>query len=292
MPSPTFTLAYFGDGSEGDVTIVGFTSLSREMHYNNLTITGTGRLKPNGYRIFVKGTLTIDSGGSIDDDGNSATGSAGATGFAARNYLGGFGGNGGSGWTIVVVNNANGVAGTSTGGSSSLNNANAAPVGGAGGDSTTRSGGIGGTAPQPTPNQKWSASLLAGRGSFGAFNGGGGGGGGAATVTTYTSGTFISGGGGSGGGIVWVAANTIVNNGRISAVGGNGANASVGVGVGDCAGGGGGGGGCATVITRSLTAGTVLVSGGTGGTGATIGGATPRPGTPGAAGNSSVLVLA
>jgi len=279
--SASFLDALFGDASDGDVTISAFTTLSREMHYNNLTVTSTGQIKPNGCRIYVRGTLTIDAGGSIDDDGFSATNQVGRTGFVARNYLGGQGTNAGSGWSVVALSQANGNAAINNT-NSSLNATNAAPIGGNGGNSLSRTGGAGGTAPQNATPQKWSGRILDGRGSFGAFNGGSGGGGGAVSVTVYTSGTFISGGGGSGAGIVWIAAATIANSGNISAKGGNGANASLGVGTGSCGGGGGGGGGLVAIITRSTTiGGTVSAAAGTGGTGAGTGGTNGGNGTPG-----------
>ena len=59
----------FGDGSDGDATITNTTTLLKETYYNNLTISGSGVLKPAGFRFFVKGTLTIDAGCSINDDG-------------------------------------------------------------------------------------------------------------------------------------------------------------------------------------------------------------------------------
>lgn len=269
--SNVFFDALFGDQSDGDVTISGFTTLSREMHYNNLTVTSTGRLKPNGNRIFVRGTLTIDVGGSIDDDGFDATNQVGRTGFVARNYLGGQGTNGGSGWSLNAANFANGNSAVNNT-NCSLNATNTAPSGGNGGNSSSRTGGLGGTAPQNATPQKWSGRALDGRGSFGAFNGGSGGGGGAIHVGTYTNGTFVSGGGGSGAGIVWIAASTIVNSGNISARGGNGANGSLGGGTGNCGGGGGGGGGNVAIITRSTSiGGTVNITGGTGGTAVGVG---------------------
>jgi hypothetical protein len=279
--SGSFLDSLFGDASDGDVTISAFTTLSREMHYNNLTVTATGQLKPNGNRIFVRGTLTIAAGGSIDDNGFSATNQVGRTGFVARNYLGGQGTNGGSGWSIVAVNQATGLNAIDNT-NCSLNATNTAPVGGNGGNSLTRNGGQRGLAPQNAIPQKWSGRILDGRGSFGAFNGSGGGGGGGITVSVYTSGTFISGGGGSGAGIVWIAAATVANSGNISANGGNGANASLGVGTGSCGGGGGGGGGLVAIITRSTTiGGTVSATAGTGGTGAGVGGTNGANGVDG-----------
>jgi hypothetical protein len=289
--SSGFFNGLFGDAGDGDVTITGTTTLSREMHYNNLTVSATGRLKPNGNRIFVAGTLTIASGGSIDDDGTSATNQVGPTGFVARNYLGGSGTNAGAGWSvsgIQAANGNNGIANTN----SSPNSLNVQPAGGNGGNSSSRTGGTGGTAPANATPQRWSGRILDGRGSFGAFNGGAGGGGGAATVTAITSGTFISGGGGSGAGIVWISAKTIANSGNISAKGGNGASASVGVGTGEVGGGGGGGGGLVAIITKSTSVGgTVSVAGGTGGTGAAVGGGTGGNGVAGADGAYVLMVV-
>jgi hypothetical protein len=52
----------YGSGSDGDVTIAnGVTSqITRDMYYNNLTINSGGRLLTYGFRVFVKGTLTIN----------------------------------------------------------------------------------------------------------------------------------------------------------------------------------------------------------------------------------------
>lgn len=289
--SSSFFGALFGDSSDGNVTITGLTTLTREMHYSNLTITNGGELKPNGNRIFVAGTLIIDGGGSINDDGFSATNHVGRTGFVARNYLGGQGTNGGSGWSLNATNVANG-NNASNNTNCSLNASNVAPTGGKGGDSTSRTGGTGGAATQNAVPQKWAGRILEGRGTFGAFNGGSGGGGGSVSVSVHTSGTFVSGGGGSGGGIVWIAAKTIINNGRISAKGGSGASASLGVGSGGCAGGGGASGGKVGIITQSPSiGGTVDITGGSGGLGVATAGHIGQNGSPGAAGSYTLLVV-
>jgi hypothetical protein len=58
--------AIYGNGMDGDVTIsTDVTITSGDMYYNNLTITGTGFLRTNGFRVFVRNTLTINSGGQI-----------------------------------------------------------------------------------------------------------------------------------------------------------------------------------------------------------------------------------
>lgn len=64
----------WGDTSDGSTTISVNTALTKEMHYNNLTINSGVYLQPAGFRIFVKGTLTLN--GFIADtgkDGNNAT---------------------------------------------------------------------------------------------------------------------------------------------------------------------------------------------------------------------------
>lgn len=52
---------FFGDWSDWDVTLTtGTTTLTRDMYYNNLTINSPAILNPNGYRIFVKWTISGD----------------------------------------------------------------------------------------------------------------------------------------------------------------------------------------------------------------------------------------
>jgi hypothetical protein len=121
----------FGAGDDGEATgsgaISGTTTLSQDMYYNNLTVTGT--LKTNGFRVYVKGTLTnsgtIECRGSTGTQGsNSYSGNAGKAGGAggigansgtlgggADGGIGGIGGTGGSG--------ADGGAGGGGGGGSS-----------------------------------------------------------------------------------------------------------------------------------------------------------------------------
>ena len=48
----------FGNGEDGDVTISADTSLSEDMYYNNLTVNSGTNLVTNGFRVFVKETLT------------------------------------------------------------------------------------------------------------------------------------------------------------------------------------------------------------------------------------------
>ena len=272
----------FGDGLEGNATIVGTTTLTKETYYNNLTIGATGVLKPAGFRIFVKGTLTIDAGGSINDDGGNATLGTGGTILNSRQTLGAAGGAGGNGGT-----NAAGSPGGGPGGNSSLNDAGLAPIGGAGGAGGINGGGSAGAAAQPIQGQRWQGTAWQQQARFSngtataSFNGGSGGGGGGSNNANA-----VGGGGGGGAGSVWLAAKTIINNGRISANGGKGANGS-GT-AGDAGGGGGGGGGNVCIGTLSITGtGTVEALGGGVGTGFGAG----APGVVGRIGSTNIVVL-
>jgi hypothetical protein len=97
--------AVYGTGADGNVTLDGTTtvlsmtpsgsvySMTRDMHFNDLTINADVRLAPNGYRIFVKGTLKFNSGSTIGfTTGYSTAGSiaqGGAATTAVTHSLGG-----------------------------------------------------------------------------------------------------------------------------------------------------------------------------------------------------------
>lgn len=49
------------DGSDGDVVLTSNITLTRDMHYNNLDMTGFA-IDLNGYRIFVKGKTVYHRG--------------------------------------------------------------------------------------------------------------------------------------------------------------------------------------------------------------------------------------
>lgn len=250
-------LAVFGDGSDGDVTISGgTTTLSREMCYNNLTITGTGILDMNGWPVRVKGTLTIQASGRMHCDGYAASGS---TGGLARpdNYLGGStaGSNGSASnasGASSITNSAGGGAG-GNGGSGS----GGAYFGGSGGTRSLLSSIYGSYRAAPIALQQYCYS-----GTSALMRGGTGGGGGAG------NGGEKGGGGGSGGGRALVCAKTLTILGTLSCNGSNGVNAT----NTNTGGGGGGGGGSMTVCYQSLT-GTPTCTGGAAGTGNGNGGA-------------------
>ncbi|GAI52614.1 unnamed protein product, partial [marine sediment metagenome] len=121
---PSGGLAIFGDGSDGDITVNAdpFTSgtlivnniLQRDAFFNNLTINVTRKLEPNGYRIFVKDTLTNNgtiennggNGGNAAYDTPGAAGASSACGSIGASNAGAIGatspgvssGGGGGGW--------------------------------------------------------------------------------------------------------------------------------------------------------------------------------------------------
>jgi hypothetical protein len=163
---------FFGDGSDGDVTISSPTTLTSDMFYNNLTVNED--LNTGGYRIFVKGTLTIASGkkiyrnGNAGDNGTNATdiytagdtskgsGGVGGAALAAGSLSGAIAGeNGVNGVNGSVFDNPSnngltGNAGTNVNKSLVPNNGASGAAGGAGGSGTTtlsgtRAGGSGGS---------------------------------------------------------------------------------------------------------------------------------------------------
>lgn len=268
-------------------------TLSRHVHYTNLTISNGVTVNPNGWAIHVNGTLTF--GGTtakIARNGNDGTApSGGVTGQGGAglttNWYGGAagGGNGGSfiggaglggggqtqccARTTTTTSNLGGSSvGGNPGGNGSVGNVNNRGGGGGGANNANGTGGSGGTitalADNVSQNSTAPAAITNGRLVFSGTQisaGSGGGGGG-------SSGSG-GGGGGSGGSWVPVFAHKVVGAGvtHLEANGGNG-------GAGGSGGGGGGGGGGGHVLlvygTRSGT--TCSANGGTAGAGGTNGG--------------------
>lgn len=258
-------VGFFGDGSDGDDTISVDEDLVRDMFYNNLTIESGVYLYTKGFRIFVKGTLTLNSG-IINNGGGDGVASNGGTGTVAAYFNGTPDGADG-------VNGTNGQAGGAAQRSLGGN-------GGAGGDGGGNTGGVGGTITEVTAvNGGFRSIPMAislydyignGRITGGAAGGSGGG-------------SAVTGAGGAGGGEILVAAHTIIvnTNGYIQTSGGMGGNGNA---VGNNGGGGGGGGGFIVLIYHKKT-GTVTtsVAGGAGGNGT-------GTGTNGTAGSAGTLI--
>jgi hypothetical protein len=260
----TTGLGIYGDGSDGVGNITGgTTTLTRDMFYSSLTVTGTGMLNTAGFRVFVQGVCTINASGIISNDGVAGGAGGGAGAAASANTVGG-GGTGATG--TVGAGTAGGSPGNSLGGS-----------GGAGGLGSGGAGGAGGTATAPiaangsirtsaftTTGQLVGAAVTRLLGGGGGGTGGGDGGQGP--------------GSGGGGGVVLLCARTIVNNGTIRALGGAGGSAG-----GTNRGGAGGGGGGVVLLTYNAYSGsgTTSVAGGAGGakTGTGVAGTAGSAGT-------------
>lgn len=247
-PSGGGGLYIFGDGSDGDVSISGgTTALSRDMNYDTLTVTGTGVLKTNGYRVYAKTAIVVESGGVISNDGSSASGSTGAQ-AGLVGTIGGTGSNGTNGQT------------TSAAGPSAIT-VSLGGNGGSGGAGTGGAGGVPGGVSAPTATYGTLRGPMAATGGFiyttsitQPRTGSGGGGGGGNSVSA-------GGGGGGGGGYVLLVAKSITNGGTIRAAGGNGAAGT----ASNCGGGGGGGGGLVVSIYNSYSGSDPTAPGGTGG---------------------------
>jgi hypothetical protein len=105
----------YGTGMDGDITLDGTTTvlsmvpsssvytMTRDIYFNNLTINANVQLKPNGYRIFVKGTLTLNSNSTIGfTTGSSAAGSIKGGGAATTSVTHSLGGNAAATYTATA----------------------------------------------------------------------------------------------------------------------------------------------------------------------------------------------
>lgn len=92
----------YGSGADGDATISSNTDLTEDKYYDNLTINTGITLNTKGYKVFVKGTLTLTGTAKIGRIGN-----AGGNGGNGNNGEVGAGGAGSAG-----AAGASGAAGT------------------------------------------------------------------------------------------------------------------------------------------------------------------------------------
>ena len=307
------SLLFFGDASDGDVVISsGTTTLTRDMYYRNLTVSGTGALVTNGFRVFVqeKLDLTAAPAGAIRNDGGNGSVGASSNGGAAGSAPaagtvggGGAGTAGGNGSTTAAGNGAAAAAPanqTPCNGGASGSSGAGGDGDGAGGPGATTAGATAGSA---LSLRRWTDTLLRGASLIvGGVGGPGGGGGGASSGNGPGGG---AGGGGSGGGVLWLSARIVDRSastaaGAIRANGGAGGNGAVGQASGNSGGGGGGsgaGGGWVFLAYLALrgaaASNAVQASGGTGGAGGNgLGsGAGGRGGTGGSGGRVTSLNL-
>lgn len=224
----------FGDGSMGATTITGLVTLPRDAYHTNLTITSSGFINSNGYRIFVSEHLQIE--GEINRDGGNGV-DGNPSGPLARVVGGGADG----GDQAIDVGNDGASISPSLGG-----------AGGNGGGSGYYPPGLGGgvsfvNSVGGPSNQKQITNILRSLITVTVRLTGGAGGGSGSGGWPFDIGIGKNGGGG--GGVIYIAAKTIGGSGLISAKGGDG---DV---VGDPAfdgPGGGGGGGVIVLISQSI----------------------------------------
>jgi hypothetical protein len=270
------TPAYFGGGTDGSATIASSTTLTRPMHYQNLTINSGVTLNTGNFPVFVAGTLTfVDATATIGVPGtpgvvppvNTGTGTGGIA-TPSGYYQGG--GNGGNGGASI---NGGGTSGAGVALPTPLAGGYSLPGGlGAPGVARTGAAGSAGAFTGAMP----SGAPVIDHNLVGAVAGGGTGGGG-----TGGSNNDSAGGGGSGAGCCFLAATAITGPGTINCSGGTGALSYAGGSQS-----GSGGGGVAVVITGSA-------AGGFGATNLNVaGGAGTSPGKPGSAYYALVKVSA
>ena len=272
---------WFGDGSDGDVTVTTAITLTRDVYYNNLTMGASGVINTAGWRVHVAGVL-LDTGnvaGAIRNDGAAGTVGDAVTGGAGGAAIG-FGSLGRGGAGTSGGNGATG-AGAQAGATSSSNNAGGASgASGKGGTSGGNAGGASRTAAalsSATPVKFLASYLMFGSGNViqGGVPSPGGGGGAGDGSNSGTGG----GGGAAAAAVIWLAARVISTTGStpagwIRANGGAGADGRQTAPSGNASGGGGGaggGGGWVYLIYQArvgaAVTGLIAVDGGPGGNG-------------------------
>ena len=281
MALPQRVCQSFGDGSDGSILISTVpVILSRDMYYENLSISGTGSLVTNGYRVFVSGTLDLTSAPARAIVGGSAPG------MAALGNVGGLVQSPAMPNTIGTntpgSEGANGTVGAGAvgfpGSETSPGNGGASGASGAGGLGASGVGGAGSPSVAPAlvlPIRRWSTDMLRGTQLIQGGCSGAGGGSGAGDGTNAGGG---GGGGATGGTVLAIYARTIRYSRMTaaSAICGDGGAGGAGGSVvaGNCGGGGGGagaGGGWVYVAYERLCGETaraaISANGGVGGVG-------------------------
>lgn len=274
-------LAGYGDGSDGTVNInsgafssgpITSNALTRDAYFTDLTLSG-GNLNTAGFRLFVRGTLTINSTYKVHRDGNAGgAGDVGTNGAASGGATGAGGAGGTAGAALAAgyfpacsAGKAGGAGGNggADGGGAGVNGSN-----GNNGDAASDSGGVSGT-----------AGGAGGRGS--GINGDTPAGGSGGTAGNAGTATAFSANYGSLRNLtnsaiyrVWNAATAVVPSGSAGSGSGSGAGGGASTGATGNGGGGGGGGGSGSaggivfVAARTLiNNGTISANGGAGGNG-------------------------
>lgn len=287
----------FGSGKDGPITISLPMQLTRDMHWTDVTFSGSGSIATQGYKIFANGTVSgtttapvlikvsnVNPGLAGAGGNGTASGGQGAAGGAvATGTIGGSGAAGalgGAGTATVGGTPAAGISAPAAhGGNGNTGGAGGAGTGGAGGTNGAISAAAfnpdtaGGGFTVESPDDTWLRGATVMTGGGGGRGGTGAGGNGA---------NVGAGGGGGGAGAAVIDAAFFhldlasfpslmtvmsVKGGN----GGNGGNATAAiVGVGGGGGGGAGGGGCIRLVVGSITGSNVdalIADGGDGGNG-------------------------
>jgi hypothetical protein len=283
----------FGNGSDGNLTFDGAATVlglvpaagvytaNKDISANNCTLSGaTTNLKMNGFRLFVRGTLTTSGGAIITSDGVNCTTRATAGYGPINTIFGGLpGGQGGDGVVSAVAGSPPALTISLPGGAGHYSLGGSGGAGGASGGGTNGGTGIpamgiaGFPPAQGNPNicnastLGWVLGTASNAPIWSPLQGGMGGSGGGASGSGGSAG-----GGGTGGGILAVCARRLVlaSAGNLRARGGTGSN-GLATGVSGAGGGGGGGGGLLMLAygdKAGLTfSGATNCPGGAGGTG-------------------------
>jgi hypothetical protein len=226
--------AIYGQGTDGDVTISSSISLTSDKYYNNLTVNASRSIITNGYKIFVKNTLTLNGFITINQGVGATTDGtlhASTASTNVSNVLGGIGaGSSANTAPSWVTENIYGLVLDSSpvqvGGLATVRGGSAGIAGSTGSttaaltNSDTWSGkaGTAGSAGNYAPN----ANTVGASGGKG-YTGNSG------TVTGATAGIGGAGGlGGLGGALVVVVAKNITGTGTILATGFSGSAGSTG----------------------------------------------------------------
>ena len=262
--SPGLTTAgLFGDGSDGALTASsGTTTLTKDMYYSAVTLSGTAILKTASYRVYCSGTVTISGSANIQNNGNTggnggnasgsggtAAGTAGTSGTAisSGSLPGAIAGTAGAvgGAAVNGANPGLQVAGTngasttiSIGAAGATSSGRASGFGGSSGGNQGPNGANGGTGGTVTASINNPHSLITNYQLFDTFpafanftgsaaaGGSAGGSSGGASINSSSGAGGGGGGAGGQGGFVAVYANAIVNSvtGGIQSNGGSGGN--------------------------------------------------------------------
>lgn len=83
----------YGTGADGNTIIAANTTLSRDMYYNNLTINNGTMLNTNGFKVFVKNTLTLNGNIGVSATHTVSSGTVSGQAPAATSTAVSLGGN-------------------------------------------------------------------------------------------------------------------------------------------------------------------------------------------------------